>query len=217
MSISTENFIKTLYQLEESPSKTLSSIELSTKLQISKAAVTDMLKKLGNQELVIYEKYSKPALTDSGKFRALQIIRKHRLWETFLQKHLHIPWEKVHDEAERLEHASTDYLTDYLEKFMNFPSIDPHGDPIPDQSGNLPVMKNQLLLAEVKYSGNYRISRITDYDKNLIDFFKEHKLSPNSQIKIKVSNNQFPGCIWHKKQKINIPGNIDKMIFVEPH
>ncbi|MGM0613776.1 MAG: metal-dependent transcriptional regulator [Bacteroidota bacterium] len=216
MSISTENFIKTIYQLEESPAVKLNSTELAAKLKISKAAVTDMLKKLGDQGLVVYEKYSRPTLTNAGRTWALKIVRKHRLWETFLENHLNIPWEKIHNEAEKLEHASSDYLTDHLEKFMNYPSIDPHGDPIPDKSGNLPYIENQLLLADVKTSGNYRISRITDHDPNLIEFLKKHHLGPDSQIKIKISDNQFPGVIFYKKQKIKITGNLDKMIFVEP-
>ncbi|MFW6020372.1 MAG: metal-dependent transcriptional regulator [Bacteroidales bacterium] len=216
MSISTENFIKTIYQLEDSQAVKLNSTELALRLKISKAAVTDMLKKLGDQGLVVYERYSKPKLTQEGRSWALRIIRKHRLWETFLHTHLNIPWEKIHPEAEKLEHASSEYLTDHLEKFMNYPSRDPHGDPIPDKSGNMAVIENQLLLSEVKDSGNYKISRITDYDPGLIEFLKKHRLGPGSQIKIKVSENNFPGVFWYKKQKIKVSGNLDKMIFVEP-
>lgn len=206
MSVSTENFLKTIYALEVSPEGRLKSAALADRLQISKAAVTDMLKKLSADGLVYYEKYSSPSLTKKGQQTALQIIRKHRLWETFLHKHLGIPWEKVHAEAELLEHASSDYLTKYLDIFMGQPEFDPHGDPIPDEDGNIPEKDNQILFSDVAETGYYRISRINDNSTELLSFLKKHKLNPGDQFEL---------INLKSKEKVKIKIN-KKTVLIDP-
>lgn len=184
MSISTENFIKSIYALQVSPASRFKSSTLAGRLNISKAAVTDMLRKLKSDGLVHYEKYSAPSLTAKGEELALSIIRKHRLWETFLNRHLGIPWEKVHEEAELLEHASSDYLTNHLDAFMGYPAFDPHGDPIPDEQGNIPEKDNQMLLSQLQEKGTYVISRINDSSEELLNFLKKHGLKPGTVVKV---------------------------------
>ncbi|MCF8332081.1 MAG: metal-dependent transcriptional regulator [Bacteroidales bacterium] len=214
MSISTENFIKTIYALEFSPEGRLKSADLAYRLQISKSAVTDMLRKLRSGGLINYEKYSSPSLTKKGKQMALQIIRKHRLWETFLHKHLNIPWENVHEQAEMLEHASSDYLTDHLDNFMGRPAFDPHGDPIPDADGNFQEVDNQILFSDVSETGFYRISRINDNSTDLLSFFKKHKLNPGNQFEVIDLKNKEKTKIKINKKTIIIDDSLKRNIYI---
>lgn len=204
MSISTENFIKNIYVLQASPAERFKSSVLAERLSISKAAVTDMLRKLKSEGLVHYEKYSAPSLTSRGEKLALSIIRKHRLWETFLNRHLGIPWERVHQEAELLEHASSDDLTNHLDAFMGHPAFDPHGDPIPDAHGNMPEKDNQLLLSKVQENGAYIISRIDDNSVELLEFLKKHKLKPEAQVNILEITEDNSMIIEYKNKKLRV-------------
>jgi len=130
-SISKENYLKTIYHLQNAQG-TVTTNELAEALQTSAASVTDMLKKLKEQKLLLYERYKGFKLNNEGKKVALQIIRKHRLWEFFLVEKLLFGWDEVHEMAEELEHISSKKLVDRLDAYLNFPQIDPHGDPIPD-------------------------------------------------------------------------------------
>jgi DtxR family Mn-dependent transcriptional regulator len=214
MSISTENFIKNIYALQASPVERLKSSILAERLNISKAAVTDMLRKLKLDGLVHYEKYSAPTLTSKGEKLALSIIRKHRLWETFLNKHLGIPWEKVHQEAELLEHASSDYLTNHLDAFMGYPAFDPHGDPIPDADGNIIEKDKQLLLSKVNETGAYIISRIDDSSEELLKFLKKHKIKPGAKMNVLRISEDNSMTIEHKSKKIKIEKSLCNKLYV---
>ena len=104
-----------------------------------------MLKKLKEKELVDYEKYGKITLTKTGRKKALDIIRKHRLWETFLYEKLEFSWDEVHEVAEQLEHIQSEKLVDKLEKLLEYPDFDPHGDPIPNKKGEIKVQVKKTL------------------------------------------------------------------------
>jgi len=108
-------------------------------------SVTDMLKKLAEKDLVHYNKYQGVSLTEEGLHSAKMIVRKHRLWEVFLVEKLNFPWDEVHDIAEQLEHIKSEKLTNKLDEFLNFPTEDPHGDPIPNASGQIVKVEKQLL------------------------------------------------------------------------
>jgi len=97
------------------------------------------------KDLILYKKYQGVELTEKGRKEAIYIVRKHRLWEYFLVNKLGFAWDEVHDIAEQLEHINSEKLIDNLDKFLDFPTKDPHGDPIPDKNGNLPTVKRQLL------------------------------------------------------------------------
>ena len=98
-----------------------------------------MLRKLALKKLVDHEKYQGVKLTKKGKQLAANIVRKHRLWETFLLEKLHFNWDEIHELAEQLEHIKSDKLVDRLNKFLEYPKFDPHGDPIPDKHGRFPA------------------------------------------------------------------------------
>src|ERR1700748_3768493 len=131
-----ENYLKSIYHLSLN-SINVSTNQIATLLNTRAASVTDMLKKLADKQLINYTRYQGVNLTPAGENVAIHIIRKHRLWEYFLVEKLHFKWDEVHDMAEEMEHISSKELIDRLDKFMNYPKYDPHGDPIPDSHGTV--------------------------------------------------------------------------------
>jgi DtxR family Mn-dependent transcriptional regulator len=135
-SVSEENYIKAIFHLQkESPQ--VSTMRLAGALQTKPASVTDMMKKLKLKKLLNYKPYYGFRLSAEGNRVALGIVRRHRLWEYFLAEKLEFKWDEVHEIAEHLEHVSSRKLIDKLDKYLGYPKFDPHGDPIPDQNGNM--------------------------------------------------------------------------------
>ena len=153
---STENYIKAIYALASDDKEWVNTKDLADKMEIKPSSVTDMLKKLDVKKLANYQKYKGVQLTKEGKKLALNVIRNHRLWEVFLERKLKFNWDEVHDIAEQLEHISSDELIDRLDKFLDYPKYDPHGDPIPDSEGNIrPSSRNPLSSFEPKEQGEF--------------------------------------------------------------
>ena len=142
---SEEDYLKALYHLQkESDEVTTNSI--AEFLEMKPSSVTDMLKKLSEKNYIKYQKYKGSSLSKKGRVIALKIIRKHRLWETFLVDKLGFGWGQVHIIAEQLEHIKSEELTDRLESFLGNPKYDPHGDPIPNKEGNIEKMNQKVLI-----------------------------------------------------------------------
>jgi len=157
-----ENYLKNIYSLQhKNESGEVSVNEISERMQTKPATVTDMLRKLSEKNLIHYERYKKVRLTEAGVAQALQIIRKHRLWETFLHDKLHFSWDEVHEVAEQLEHIHSQKLIDRLDGYLDYPQFDPHGDPIPDSEGKLPS-SSTLLLSEAEMNCTYIITAVRD-------------------------------------------------------
>ena len=132
-----ENYLKVIYKLSNDLSNSVSTNAIANHLDTKASSVTDMLKRLAEKSLLDYKKYQGVVLTDSGKEWAIKIIRKHRLWEVFLARHLNFNWDEIHEVAEQLEHIRSQKLVDELDAFLEYPTHDPHGDPIPDADGNI--------------------------------------------------------------------------------
>lgn len=135
-SFTEENYLKIIFHLSQHQENPVQTNAIAGKLNTSAASVTDMLKKLAEKELLHYIRYQGVTLTEEGKRCAVQVIRRHRLWEVFLVEKLNFGWDEVHEIAEELEHINYLPLTDRLDNFLGYPKRDPHGDPIPDQQGN---------------------------------------------------------------------------------
>ncbi len=140
-----ENYLKTIYQLQEGEESFVSTNEIAHHQDTSAASVTDMVKRLAEKGLIYYEKYKGVKLTKEGDQKAKALIRKHRLWEYFLVEKLEFEWDEVHVIAEELEHIKSPILTDRLDAFLGFPKYDPHGDPIPDKEGHYTYRTDFLL------------------------------------------------------------------------
>ncbi|MEC7453788.1 MAG: metal-dependent transcriptional regulator [Bacteroidota bacterium] len=132
--LSTEDYLKAIYHVSQSSSGAVATTSIAKQIGAKPSSVTDMFKKLSDQNLVKYQKYNGVSLTNEGIKTALRIIRKHRLWESFLVSHLNFNWDEVHQVAEQLEHIQSEKLTNELERFLDYPTHDPHGDPIPNRA-----------------------------------------------------------------------------------
>ncbi len=141
-----ENYLKAIYYLQQDDDKNGAAVnDIAERVNTRPATVTDMLRKLSEKELIHYKKYKKTSLTAAGEKYALQIVRKHRLWEVFLHLKLNFPWDEVHDIAEQLEHVVSTKLIEKLDEYLGFPQFDPHGDPIPNAKGEMNPASNTTL------------------------------------------------------------------------
>ena len=147
------------------------------------ASVVDMLKKLVDKNLVHYEKSKGVKLTDKGRKIALQIIRKHRLWEVFLLEKLGYEWDEVHDIAEQLEHIQDIHLADRLDKFLGFPQYDPHGDPIPKANGEIPITY-KTTLAELAQGKTCQVVGVKDTNASFLQYLKKLEVGIGSKITV---------------------------------
>lgn len=147
-----ENYLKAIFKLSGKNKDTVATNAIASAMNTAAASVTDMLKRLTEKGYVLYEKYKGACLSQKGNEAAIQLIRKHRLWETFMFDKLNFSWDEVHVVAEQLEHIQSQKLIDHLDAFLGFPKFDPHGDPIPDKHGNfehhLSVFLSQLEVNE---------------------------------------------------------------------
>lgn len=144
--LSEENHLKAIYKLGGGGATEKVSLKaIAEVLNNNPASVVDMIRKLGDKELVLYDKSKGVRLTEKGKRSALMVVRLHRLWEVFLLEKLGYSWEQIHDIAEQLEHIHDPELADRLDKFLGFPRYDPHGDPIPMANGEVPAVSDTIL------------------------------------------------------------------------
>lgn len=147
LSFTEENYLKSIYHLSSGGAKAVSTNEIAEAMNTKAASVTDMIKKLSGKNMISYEKYYGAKITRQGKLEALMVVRKHRLWETFLFQKLRFNWDEVHEVAEQLEHIQSTLLIEKLDEFLGFPTADPHGHPIPDKNGKISEVR-QIALAE---------------------------------------------------------------------
>jgi DtxR family Mn-dependent transcriptional regulator len=176
----------------------VSTNEIANLLDTSAASVTEMLKKLQQKELVNYIKYKGVTLSKSGNKKATNIIRKHRLWETFLVETLDFNWSEVHDVAEELEHIKSPKLIDKLDHFLNYPKFDPHGDPIPTKHGII-KSSERIILSEVTNNRKAIILGVSLDDKEFLNYLTILKINIGTNIEI-VEKNSFDQSM---KIKIN--------------
>jgi len=135
LSYTEENYLKTIYLLSNGGEKEVSTNAIAEALKTKPASVTDMIGKLSAKEVVSYIKYQGVNVSEKGRRFALKIIRKHRLWEVFLVDKMKFNWDEIHEVAEQLEHIDSPLLIKRLDEFLGYPKYDPHGDPIPDETG----------------------------------------------------------------------------------
>lgn len=179
--ISEENYIKTIYKLEQGQPGPVLTSAIAGSLSTTAASVTDMIRKLSEKNLVEYERYKGVKMTRKGEKMALGIIRRHRLWEVFLEEKLHFRWDEVHEMADELEHVSSDELITRLEAYLGHPRFDPHGDPIPDKNGRVPVGRQELL-SGMKEGHSCRICGVNDHSPAFLRFLEKKGLLPGVEI-----------------------------------
>jgi DtxR family Mn-dependent transcriptional regulator len=184
MTNSEENYIKVIYHLSGASPKGINTNAIASMIETKASSVTDMLKKLSEKEMVSYQKYQGVSLTHQGINAAKMIVRKHRLWEVFLVDKLHFSWDEVHEIAEELEHIKSEKLINKLEEFLDFPSFDPHGDPIPDMNGDMKKV-NKLLLSESELNKEYRCIGVKDSSSDFLKYLDKQKIALGSTFLVK--------------------------------
>jgi len=182
-STSEENYIKAIFHLQKEDG-TVTTNELARELQTRPASVTDMMKKLRTKKLLHYEAYQGFRLSQEGKKVALNIIRRHRLWEYFLAEKLKFSWDEVHEVAEDLEHVSSKKLVDKLDEFLGFPRVDPHGDPIPDQDGKIEASR-QVCLKDLPLNKPVVVSHVSDQSSEILELLRHKNIGIGTKLEVK--------------------------------
>lgn len=183
MTFSEENYLKIIYRLSYEENTEVTTNAIAEAMQTKASSVTDMLKKLHEKGWVTHKKYQGVSLTDEGRRNALLVIRKHRLWEVFLVEKLHFSWDEIHEVAEQLEHIQSDKLVEELDKFLLYPEKDPHGDPIPDREGNMPIMKNELL-SLLKKGESGQCVGVKNTSKEFLQYLNKMEISIGKKISV---------------------------------
>ena len=194
LTITEENYLKALFKIGvENGSQEVGTNELASSLSLKPATVNNMLKKLKEKKLINHEKYGKIKLTSIGKKHGVEVIRKHRLWETFLYEKLEFGWDEIHEVAEQLEHVRSQKLIDKLEKFLDFPEFDPHGDPIPDHEGHFKTTFKRTL-SDIEPKQTCKMVAVKDNSSSFLQYVVKLGLGLHNQIKV-LHKHEFDGSL----------------------
>lgn len=210
-----ENYLKTIYNLSSNNTAVVSNQKIADRLSLNPATVTEGLRKLHELKYVIYEKSYGSRLTASGSKLALDIVRRHRIWETYLAKELGFGWDEVHAIAEELEHVNNVKLINKLASILGNPTYDPHGDPIPDAKGKI-QKSNFIKLSETKVKGHYKVMGVTDHSPTFLKYLEKHEMIIGASINIKTiedfDNSIVLVC---QKKEVNISPKAAECIIVQ--
>lgn len=217
LSYTEENYLKSIFQLvQKDGNENTSTNAIAENLGIKPATVTSMLKKLRDKELIFYEKYGKTGLTKIGNKIALEVIRKHRLWEVFLYEKLDFTWDEVHEIAEQLEHIQSATLINRLDAFLGFPQKDPHGDPIPDIHGQLKHI-SKTLLSDAITGKEYRVIAVKDSSTEFLQDLMHLKITLDTKIKVlkKMEFDQSLQLLINQDTEIIVSAIFSKNLIIE--
>ena len=196
-----EDYLKAIYEIQREKGKVATTV-LANRLQIQPASVTGMIKKLSEMKLLTHERYQGVILTASGKKIALEVIRHHRLIELFLAEALGVPWDRVHEEAEKWEHVLSEDLEERIDALLGYPTHDPHGAPIPKRNGDV-AEHPEMMLADLKADQTATVVEVNDHDPELLRYLGSMGLYPNTKfvvldvapfdgpIKIKIQDTEY--------------------------
>lgn len=179
---SVEDYLKTIYEIEEK-TEAASTTDIASRLAVAPASVSGMVRRLAGQGLLEHEPYRGVRLTEEGRRVALSTMRRHRIIELFLTEKLGYPWDQVHDEAERLEHAASDELVDRMAAVLGEPTRDPHGAPIPTREGEIDN-GDTTALSDLLPGESARITRVSDDDSALLRYLSELGLTLGARITV---------------------------------
>lgn len=195
LSITEENYLKALLHIttEKDGQQEAGTNLIASQLQVRPATATDMLKKLKEKGLIDYQRYGKVTLTDDGRRQATEVVRKHRLWETFLYDKLGFSWDEVHEVAEQLEHIKSDKLIERLDIFLGHPSFDPHGDIIPPLGGFI-VPEGRKSLSQGLVSNRYTVQGVQDNDPSFLQYVAKLGIGINTSITL-LERFDFDGSV----------------------
>jgi DtxR family Mn-dependent transcriptional regulator len=213
---SVQNYLKAICELSDGD-RTVSAQEIASAVGVSGPSVTKMLKYLAQQQLIVYKSYQPVRLTDVGERIALEVIRHHRLIELYLMERLGYGWEQVHAEAEHLEHHISEEFEDTIERLLGFPTIDPHGDPIPTRDGKMPRPVSTTLESQT-VGTTVVVRRVTDENAELLRYLADRGLRPGALVEI-VDREPFGGSLLIRVSDHEDRVGVDaaRRVFVEPN
>ncbi len=203
-SLAEENYLKAIYKIHEKSGAAVNTSALAETLGVSAASVTDFIKKIAVKKLVSYQKSKGVRLTEQGRYIALSIIRKHRLWEVWLVDKLGFRWDEVHEIAEQLEHVTSDDLIEQLDKHLGHPKSDPHGDLIPDAKGRFLKTGSKPLLDCVKGS-KVKLTGVAEHSNSFLQYLTKNNLSLGDEIlveSVEAFDQSFHVKINRKERKL---------------
>lgn len=192
-SLTEENYLKAVFHLHQRGVEKITPTALAEAMLINAASVVDMIKKLSEKKLISYDKQKGVKLSAKGNKVALDIVRKHRLWEVFLKEKLGYSWDVVHEIAEQLEHIKHPELADRLDKFLGFPEHDPHGDPIPNARGEMNNLPTKLL-SEVDSGKSCQVVAIKDTSPVFLQYLERLTVNIGTRITV-MEKNAFDGLM----------------------
>lgn len=192
LSQAVEDYLKVIYKLQQEGGS-VSTSDIAREMNVSSASVTNMVKRLAQLGLLEHESYRGVTVTETGEKVALEVIRHHRLLELYLREVMGYPWDKIHEEAEHLEHHISEDFEQKIDELLGFPTHDPHGDPIPTREGYIAEITSDPL-AEVEPGRSVRIERVSDEDPKLLSYLEEIGLLPGTSVRI-IGKAPFHGPI----------------------
>ena len=178
-----EDYLKAVYELERVGDGAAATNDLAHRLGVAPASVSGMVRRLAEQGLLAYERYRGVRLTAAGRRAALRTLRRHRIIESYLATVLGYPWDRVHGEAERLEHAASDELIDRMAAALGDPAFDPHGAPIPTREGAVDERRH-IALADLADGQTARVVRVSDEDGELLRYLADLALLPGAEVTV---------------------------------
>lgn len=212
-----EDYLKAIYHIHENmEGNHVKTSAISHAMNTSAASVTDMMKRLNEKQLVVHEKYKGVKLTQEGKHIVKKLIRKHRLWEVFLVEKLQFTWDEVHEIAEQLEHINSPTLTNRLDAFLGYPKFDPHGDPIPDEHGNIHERK-QFLLSELKQGKKVVIVGVVQHEPRFLRHLAEQQLVLGTTLQL-IKYYDFDGSMILKTtddRTLTVSSKVSQNLYVK--
>jgi DtxR family Mn-dependent transcriptional regulator len=183
ITLTEENYIKAIYHLGIHGKNMVNTNAIAESLETKASSVTDMVKKLADKKYLNYKKYQGVILTEKGNYVAINIIRKHRLWELFLVEKLNFTWDEVHEVAEQLEHIKSEKLVNELDAFLNFPTHDPHGDPIPDKNGKFNKIE-KIALSKAINGNTYTCVGVQDTSSDFLKYLDKNNIGLGTTIEV---------------------------------
>ena len=210
-----ENYLKVIYKLSINEKKRVVTKSIADRIATKPSSVTDMVKKLAEKRFLNYEKHHGVKLTRNGELIAIDIIRKHRLWEEFLSEYLGFKWDEVHDIAEELEHINSDFLIERLDKFLNYPKFDPHGDPIPDNKGMFPSVES-LRLSELEQGEKSIVVGLIDKTASFLRYLDKLEIHIGSEIEVerRINFDLSMEIVINKQKKNHISQKVSENLLI---
>lgn len=204
LSRSTQDYLKVIWGLSEWSTDPVTPTLIARKTGLRLSSVSDAVRRLTEQGFLTHDPYGAVELTDCGRTHALEMVRRHRLIETFLVEVLDCTWDQVHNEAENLEHAVSDFLVDKIDRYLGSPTRDPHGDPIPDTRGTVEIPRAARLTGATP-GETLTVERISDEDPSLLQFLAEKGITVGTVLHV---GDTAPFSDTVKVQVDDLPGTV---------